>query len=139
MTGRFLAVVVQALVLVPLPVSGAEAQPRPDVPEGRWTGRLECTREVLICADLPVVVVIDPPRADRTYQATLTYVVDGTQYPGPAVGFALNPELHTLTAHSVDFDMHQFWALHLDGDVMSGVRMVNTRFFDRLIYLTRDR
>jgi hypothetical protein len=117
----------------------ARATETPDVPEGRWTGRLECTRAVLICADLPVVVVIDRQTSGAGYRATWTYVVGGTEYAGPTLQLALNPELHTLTAHSVDFDQHQFWALRLDGDAISGLRMVNTRFFDRTIYLVRDR
>jgi len=125
-----------ALALVAPPV---QAGANPDAPEGRWKGRLECTRSVLICANLPVVVVIEPKGADQTYRAKLTYVVGDTQYPGPVLSFALNPELHTLTAHSVDFDQRQFWALHLDGDAMSGLRLVNTRFTDRMIYLVRDR
>ncbi len=118
---------------------GAQAAPQADVPQGRWIGRLECTRAVLICADLPVVVVIDPPAPDQSYRATLTYRIGGADYPGPALSFALNPDLHTLTAHAVDFDQHQFWVLRLDGDAMSGLRMVNTRFTDRIIYLVRDR
>jgi len=111
----------------------------PDAPQGRWTGRLECTRAVLICADLPVVMVIAPMAPDGKYRATLTYVVNGVEYPGPALTFGLNGELHTLTAHATDFSEHQFWALRLNGDSMSGVRMVNTRITDRTIYLVRDK
>ncbi len=115
------------------------AEPVPDIPEGHWTGRVECMRAVVICADLPVVVVIGPQAADHTYPATLTYVAGGTEYPGPALVFALNPDLHTLTAHYTDFADHQFWVLRLQDDAMSGLRMVNTRFMDRSIYLTRDK
>ena len=115
------------------------AGPVPDKPEGRWTGRVECMRAVVICADLAVVVVIAPPAPDHTYGATLTYVAGGTEYPGPRLTFSLNPDLHTLTAHYTDFAEHQFWVLRLQDDAMSGLRMVNTRFMDRSIYLTRDK
>jgi len=119
--------------------SEAGAQPAPEVPQGRWTGRMECTRAVVICEDLPIVVVIDSRAADGAYHAKLTYLAGGLEYPGETLSFTFNPALHTLTAHNTDFDQHQFWALHLDGDAMNGLRMINTRFTDRMIYLSRDK